>query len=300
MDLKQIEYFVRVAELGSFTQASVTLDVAQSALSRHVRLLETELRQNLLIRNGRGVTPTEAGKILLEHGRGVLHQVDRLREELARERGGLVGKVALGLPPGLSKVLTVPLMRVFREAMPDAVLSIREGLSLSMLDDLNTGRLDVALLYDAAPFPDIELQPVITQSLYLVQSRHHAPVVGPISLREVAELPLIIPSRPNVIRMHLETELANLGMRPNIGMEVDAISAILELIVEGVGNGILPTSSVHAFGRAERYNLRPIKEPRLLTRLSSAVSTHRPMTQVQRNLLKLVESKVRELVNPSE
>ncbi|MEJ2425262.1 MAG: LysR family transcriptional regulator, partial [Candidatus Thiodiazotropha sp.] len=159
MDLKQIEYFVRVAELGSFTQDSVTLDVAQSALSRHVRLLETELRQNLLIRNGRGVTPTEAGKILLEHGRGVLHQVDRLREELARERGRLVGKVALGLPPGLSKVLTVPLMRVFREAMPDAVLSIREGLSLSMLDDLNTGRLDVALLYDAAPFPDIELQP---------------------------------------------------------------------------------------------------------------------------------------------
>ena len=87
MDLKQIEYFIRVAELGSFTRASIDLDVAQSALSRHVRLLETELRQNLLIRNGRGVIPTEAGKILLEHGRGVLHQIERLREELARERG---------------------------------------------------------------------------------------------------------------------------------------------------------------------------------------------------------------------
>lgn len=300
MDLKQIEYFVRVAELGSFTRASITLDVAQSALSRHVRLLETELRQNLLIRNGRGVTPTEAGKILIEHGRGVLHQIDRLREELARERGGLVGKVALGLPPSLSKVLAVPLMRAFRSVLPDAVISIGEGLSLSMQEELVNGRLDVALLYDAAPSPDIELKPVISQALYLVQSRHQAPTVGPISLRELADMPLIIPSRPNVIRMHVETELANHGLRPLIAMEVDAISAILDLIAEGAGNGVLPTSSVHAFGRAESYNLRPIIDPRLLTRLSSAVSAHRPATQVQRNLLKLVEEKVRELINPSE
>jgi LysR family nitrogen assimilation transcriptional regulator len=300
MDLKQIEYFVRVAELGSFTQASITLDVAQSALSRHVRRLETELRQSLLIRNGRGVVPTEAGKILLEQGRGVLHQIDRLREELARERGGLVGKVALGLPPSLSKVLTVPLMRAFRDAMPDAVISIGEGLSLSMQEDLVNGRLDVALLYDAAPSPDIELLPIISQALYLVQPRAQGAKVGPIPLRELAGLPLIIPSRPNVIRMHVETELANLGLRPMIAMEVDAISAILDLIVEGSGSGVLPTSAIHAFGRAERFNLRPIVNPRLLTRLSSAVSSHRPATQVQRNLLKLVEEKVRELIKPAE
>ena len=63
MDLKQLEYFVRVAELGSFTRASSVLDIAQPALSRQVRLLEVELRQNLLLRNGRGVTTTEAGKL---------------------------------------------------------------------------------------------------------------------------------------------------------------------------------------------------------------------------------------------
>ena len=79
MDLKQIEYCVRVAELGSFTRAAVVLNIAQPALSRQVRLLEVELRQNLLVRNGRGAIPTEAGKVLLEHGRGILHQVERAR-----------------------------------------------------------------------------------------------------------------------------------------------------------------------------------------------------------------------------
>ena len=65
MDLRQLEYFVRVAELGSFTRAAALLGVAQPALSRQVRLLEVEMRQSLLLRNGRGATATEAGKILL-------------------------------------------------------------------------------------------------------------------------------------------------------------------------------------------------------------------------------------------
>ena len=97
MDLKQIEYFVRVAELGSFTRASVALNIAQPALSRQVRLLEVELRQNLLIRNGRGATTTEAGKMLLEHGRGILHQVQRAREDLAFKSDSTA---AFGSPAG--------------------------------------------------------------------------------------------------------------------------------------------------------------------------------------------------------
>ena len=300
MELRQIEYFVRVAELGSFTRASIALNIAQPALSRQVRLLETELRHNLLIRNGRGVTPTEAGKLLLEHGRGVLHQIDRLREELVRERGGLVGRVALGLPPSLSKVLTVPLTRAFRTALPDAVLSIGEGLSIAMQEALVDGRLDVALLYNATPSPDIDLTPVISQALYLVQPQRRDAAIGPIALRDVADVPLVIPSRPNAIRMRVETELASLGLRPQIACEVDAVGAILDLVADGMGSGVLPTSTVNAFGRADTLNLRPIVEPRLLTRLSCAVSAHRPATQVQRNLIELIQTKVRELINPAE
>jgi LysR family nitrogen assimilation transcriptional regulator len=97
MELKQLEYFVRVAELGSFTRAATALHTTQPMLSRQVRMLEVELHQTLLTRNGRGAAPTEAGQLLLEHGRGILHQVERAREDLARVRGGLAGRVALGL-----------------------------------------------------------------------------------------------------------------------------------------------------------------------------------------------------------
>ena len=171
MDLKQLEYFVRVAELGSFTRAAQVLGVAQPALSRQVRLLEVELRQNLLTRNGRGATPTEAGQVLLEHGRGILHQVERAREELGRVRSGLSGRVALGLPPSVARVLTVPLTRAFRERLPQAQLSISEGLSTAMQENLLNGRLDIAVLYNASPVAGIELRPLITEELLLVQPR---------------------------------------------------------------------------------------------------------------------------------
>jgi urease subunit beta len=92
MDLRQIEYFVRVAELGGFTRASAALGIAQPALSRQVRMLEVELRQTLLSRDGRGAVPTDAGRLLLAHGRGILHQVERAREELGRVRGALAGR----------------------------------------------------------------------------------------------------------------------------------------------------------------------------------------------------------------
>lgn len=298
MDLKQIEYFIRVAELGSFTRASIALDIAQPALSRQIRQLEIELRQTLLLRNGRGVTTTEAGKILLEHGRGVLHQIDRVREELSRARGGYVGRVAVGLPPSLSRVLTVPLTRAFQALMPDAVLSINEALSVTMQESIAQGRLDVALLYDAPPSPELEIHSLLSQALHLLQSRRHFRETGPVSLCDVARQSLILPSRPNAIRMRVETGLASLGLHPRIAIEADAIPAILDLVADGLGSGILPASAIHSFGLAENFNLRPIQDPPLLTRLSWAVSSRRPMTQVQRNLVELIKSKVRELVAP--
>ena len=170
MDLKQLEYFVRVAELGSFTRASIALDVAQPALSRQIRLLEVELRQNLLTRNGRGASPTEAGKLLLEHGRGILHQVALAREELGAARGAMAGHVSIGLPPSLSKLITVPLTRSFRAELPQARLTLTEGFSVLMYEGLRVGNLDMAVLYNPAHSPDLEKTLLREEDLVLISA----------------------------------------------------------------------------------------------------------------------------------
>ena len=294
MDLKQLEYFVRVAELGSFTRASSVLEIAQPALSRQVRLLEVELRQNLLLRNGRGVTTTDAGKLLLEHGRGILHQVARAREDLGRVRGALAGRVALGLPPSIAKMLTVPLTREFRKRLPSASLSISEGLSISMQEGLLTGRLDIAVLYNPSPSPELDTQPLMEEELYLIALR--APRTPsttktralPITLKEVAELPLVIPSRPNAIRMLVETQMAGIGCKPLVSLEIDGVAAILDLVADGAGNAILPRYALASSSKPESYLVRPILKPRLGSKLALATASGRTTTLTQQAMLDLI------------
>jgi LysR family transcriptional regulator, nitrogen assimilation regulatory protein len=293
MDLKQIEYFVRVAELGSFTRASVMLHIAQPALSRQVRLLEVELRQNLLVRNGRGATPTEAGKMLLEHGRGILHQVARAREDLGRVRGGLAGRVAVGMPTSVAKVLTVPLIRAFKQRMPEATLSISEGLSVALSDSLAVGRLDIALLYNPLPAPDLELTELLEEDMVLVQNEAQRSKEGlPITLRELASVPLVIATRPNALRTLVETEMGAVGKRPSIALEIDGVAAILDLVADNAGSAILPANAVRTTAHPERYCMRPIGG--LRSRLCLATSAQRPATLTQRAMQELISELIQQ------
>ncbi|TSE23489.1 LysR substrate-binding domain-containing protein [Tepidimonas aquatica] len=293
MDLRQLEYFVRVAELGSFTRAAHALGVVQPALSRQIRALEVELRQHLLVRNGRGAVPTEAGKVLLAHARGILHQVQRAREELGRVRGALAGRVAIGLPPSLARTLAVPLTRAFRRALPQATLSISEGLTVAMLDALTQGHLDLVLAYNPPPLPDITLQPLFDEPLALVQRRQPGLAEDPplpVPLREVATLPLIIPSRPNALRVQVEAALAMLGLKPQVELEIDGVAAILELVADGVGVAILSPHALVAAAHADELIARPLSEPALHAHVMLACSDRRPATLTQQAAADLIRA----------
>ncbi len=302
MDLKQLEYFVRVAEMGSFTHAAAALGMAQSALSRQVRLLEVELRQNLLVRNGRGVTPTEAGRVLIDHGRGILHQMARAREDMERLRGGVSGAVAIGLPSSVARVMAVPLMRTFRKEMPEARLSVSEGLSSELLRGLVSGRLDIVVLYNGQPVRDVDLSHLIDEDLLLVRARPPGlaedPPPGPIPLAEVARLPLVIPSRPNAIRMHVETEMALIGCRPEIALEIDGVAAILDMVADGAGYAVLPRNALRNSPVPSAYSAQVIGTPPLRVALSLATSLQRPATQVQKATLDLVRLAVSKVLRP--
>ena len=276
VDLKQIEYFVHVAELGSFTRASTVLRVAQPALSRQVRALEVELRQPLFDRNGRGVTLTEAGKRLLAHGRGILQQVERAKLDLEDQRGAASGRLAIGLPPSVSRMLTGPLVETFRKRFPKATLTVVEGLSTYALEWLVLGRIDCAVVYNVTPAAAIDLLPVLDEPLYLVSSRGRA-ADRPIALAKVAELELVIPSRPHSIRMLLETALASAGLKPRIGLEIESVPAILDLVERYPLHAVLALNALR--GRESAFVAQPIlatKDQALAAKLWIATSAQRP------------------------
>jgi LysR family nitrogen assimilation transcriptional regulator len=292
LDLKQLDYYVRVAELGSFTKAAALLSVAQSALSHQVRQLEIEFRQPLLHRNGRGVTPTDAGNRLLAHARGILTQVDRARDELADQRGAPVGHLVIGLPATIARLLTVPVFKSFQAAFPKATFGMVEGLSAAIVDWVATGRADVGLIFDPIPSPSLDLIPLHQQEMFLISAKEDKPRPGgrAVRMQDLPRYPLIVPSRLNANRRRIESQFADLGLRATVAHEIDGIASILDLVHEGYGHAILPLSSLRGHSLAAELDIRPIVNPKLTIQLAFVVSSQRPTTPLTREAVGLIHS----------
>ena len=297
MNFKQLEYFVHVAELGGFSKAAVVLDIAQSALSRQVRALEVELRETLLLRNGRGVVLTEAGQRLYEHGVNILQALAQAQDDMGASRDAPVGRITIGLPPSVGRQLTLPLIDGFQRRLPAARLAIVEGLSSHISEWISTGRVDLGLLYNPEPQPALEITPLIEESLCLVSpAASPAPPSGSgavLPLQTLPAWPLIVPERGHAIRKLLETQAVLSGIKLNIAWEVSSIAAILDLVCAGYGHAVLHASAVAASDRADLLRVRPLVQPRLNSVLCLAVSAHKRPSPLMRQAAGLLT----ELVN---
>lgn len=296
MNLKQLEYFVSVAELGSFSKAAVALDIAQPALSRQVRALEVDLRETLLLRNGRGVTLTEAGQRLFEHSIAILNQVSQAREDMGARRDEPVGRITIGLPPSVGRQLTLPLIDGFRRQLPKARLAIVEGLSSHIAEWLATGRVDLGLVYNPEAAPNLTIKPLLHEPLCLVSaSRSAGQARGPVPLKSLGRYPLVVPERQHVIRRLIESQATLAGLTLDIAWEVSSIAAIIDLVCAGYGHAVLHASAVLASGRADELVARPIVEPQITSVLCLATSAHKRATPLQRAAAQLLTDLVHSL-----
>jgi len=290
LDLRQLEYFVHVADARSFSKAAQILSIAQPALSRQIRSLEVELRQALFLRNGRGVTLTPAGTRLLAHARGILQQVESAKADLDESRTAPVGRVAVALPPTVGRVLSGPLVTEFRERFPRADISIVEGLTVHILEWIALGRVDVGVVFNPPASPAIELRPLGEQQLCLIgpppDKRNDRGET--VELRRLPGYPLIIPSRPHTIRMLVDSRLAALGLKPAIALEVDGIRAIVDLVQRGHGYAVLPRNALIEAGGGAKLVARPIVKPNLRSVMAIAASAQRPLTRMAHESIALL------------
>jgi LysR family transcriptional regulator, nitrogen assimilation regulatory protein len=297
MNLRQLEYFVQVAELGSFSKAAVVLDIAQPALSRQVRGLETELRQQLFSRNGRGVALTDAGKRLFDHSVAVLQLVSHAREDLGASRDEPVGRVTIGLPPSIGRQLTLPLIDRFKKQLPSARLAIVEGLSTHIVEWVTTGRIDIGLVYNPEAQPGLEITPLLQEPLGLVSHAAKGKpkrAAAPLPMQELSRYPLIVPERVHAMRRLLETQAVLAGIKLDIAWEVSSVPSIIDLVCAGYGHAVLTASGVAASARAGELVMRRL-EPAPVSVLCLAVSAHKRPTLLTQHTMGLLTALVREL-----
>jgi DNA-binding transcriptional LysR family regulator len=285
MELRQLEYFVAVTEESSFTKAAARLNVAQPGVSAQLRQLERELGQPLLDRSARAVRLTEVGAAVLPHARAALAAVAAVHNTLDELTGLVRGHVAVGAVSGCGALGLPDLLASFHDAHPGVQISLREGNSDRLVDDVRAGKLDLALVAAAgAPAPALEAQVVIDESLVAaVRSDHPLRDRSTISLAELADQALVSLPRGTGLRASLDNACAAASLKPRIACEAGDPLALADLAARGLGVAILPESIVVLMPASLRA--LAITRPRLRGRIELVWRSEEPASPAARELI---------------
>ncbi|MEU8827674.1 LysR substrate-binding domain-containing protein [Streptomyces sp. NPDC048636] len=269
MELRQLAYFVAVAEERNFTRAAERVHVAQPGVSAQIRRLERELGQELLDRSGRSVRLTEVGAAVLPYARAALAAVEGARLAVDELTGLLRGHVAVGTVTSHSVDLP-GLLAEFHDAHPAVEITLTEATSDELVDGLRTGRLDAAIVsVGATPPAGLELEVITDQPIVAAVSHDHELAVhSVISLDTLRGRPLISLPYGTGLRTRLDEACAAAGFTPRIAFEASDPGVLAQLAERGLGAAILPRAFAEA--RADRLRTVAIDPPALRGRLAFA------------------------------
>jgi LysR family nitrogen assimilation transcriptional regulator len=287
MNLRRLKYFVKIVDIGSLTQAAEVLHIAQPALSQQVATLEGELDQQLLIRTKRGVTPTEAGKILYAHARTILRQCEQAQLAVNNVGQTLSGQVSIGLAPGTAaSSIIMPLLQSVRSELPDVLVYLHENSGSVLNDKLLSGQLDMAVLYDRAPIAGITSQPLLKEELYLVGTSECPGQT--VDLAAVAEMNLFLPRDYSAVRKRVDEAFSLRRLTAKIIGEIESISTLTAAIASGMGVTVLPESAARSLVSASNGWMARITTPSMNLPLSlnlSARAQLSPQAQAVKDIL---------------
>ena len=295
MDLRQLKTFVHVAELGSFSLASKRLKIAQPALSRQIRLLETELQSSLFKRHSKGASLTHSGRILLKHATAILKQIETAKVSVADSRNKISGHVIFGMPQSAGILLAVPLIERFRASYPLVTLRMIEGVGSIVHEWMIDGMLDLGVIYNPSGTNQLSTKPLWTEDLHVVGPHGMFQRGETIAFAKLAKLDITLPSMGNGLRGLVETYAQKHKVHLKILIEADAQRIQKELASIGTACTVLPRASVEDDLRLDRLSAARIIDPVIPRTLALALPTDRPTSAAGRKLGEMICVIAREL-----
>ena len=267
LELRQLYYFLALADHGSISAAAEALGMAQPSLSENVAKLERRLNVKLALRSARGVELTEAGRAFAVRGRQLLQMSQSVVEAVQAVGGAAAGQVAVGLPPSIGLVLAVPLAETVQSELPDVRLHVSEGMSRSILERIENEFVHLGCVYDVPDASIFVAQPLYTEEMFLVTAPDNWPepigpdgrAVRPITVAELEGLPLVMPNNSHGARTLIERQVRGHNVKLNIAMEIDALPHITEMVCRASAYSILSEAAVMEHVNSGRLAMVPIE-----------------------------------------
>jgi DNA-binding transcriptional LysR family regulator len=296
MDLRRLEVFVKVAELGSFSRAAESLFLTQPTVSEHVRALEDELGVPLLDRLGRGAVPTPAGTLLLGYARRMLALSRQAGQAIAQFQGRVSGELLVGGSTIPGEYVLPALIGAFRGKYPDVSVSLRIGSSGEVQGWVEDGRVEIGVVGAAPTARALEGRPLMADELVLVVPPEHGwaarETVGLDALR--AE-PMIVRERGSGSREAFESALAGVGLDLGgfrVVGEIASTQAIKQAVRAGVGVSIVSRRAVEDECRAGLLACVKLDGLRIARAFHLVTHRDRSRSPLAQAFLALVESQL--------
>jgi LysR family nitrogen assimilation transcriptional regulator len=296
MDIKQLQLLTDIVEAGSLSKVCAARGIAQSALSKHIASLERDFGAKLFYRTGRGVILTEYGQSMLPRVKSLLGEFDQLKAGIRDRAGVPSGPVKLAVQASITHFLVGPLFRKVRSEFPQIELRMMEGFSGSIEEALANGRADIGVLARYGGHRHKTDEELATAELYLVAAAGDPIVSGPeIKFDDVVGLPLVLPGAPDGLRLTLSEAARKLGLKLNVEIEVDSLTAMREIVASGAAYTILTRQAVEVDLALKRVQASRVVEPVLTRTLILATGAQRPLTHAGRTVLDVIRKLTRSL-----
>lgn len=298
MELRQLRYFLAIAEHGTFSKAASKVFVAQSALSHQLAQLEDELGARLFERSRRGVELTEAGTVFHAYATSILRQVEDAASSVAGLTDSPAGKVVFGIPHSASHALALPLLKAVREELPKVQLELTEELTGNLTRQLLGGSLHMAILFDDGTLEDFISEPLVSEKMSLIYRSEAVDkkAQASISFREALAKPLILPAQPHGVRPLIEQQAARAGLlAPNVVADISSISILRTSLLAGLGCTILPVMPLKAELDSGALVALSIRAPGVQRVVALCRSRHIPLSTAAASVGALTAKVVRAL-----
>ena len=297
MELRQLRYFVAIVDHGSLSRAALVLHVAQPALTQQLRRLEDELGAQLLHRSAQGVLSTDAGKVFYEHAQAILKQVGDARSAVTQSTDRPSGSVTLGLPHSISGALALPLLLAARSRYPEITLQLTEELSGNMAEQLKSGRINLAVLFDDGQLGAFASTALVEEALMFIARTGSAfgPAGAEVSLADALATTLILPAQQQGVRPLIDSVAGAAGLTLSAVIEINSIAILKSALLADMGATILPLAPLLGEISSGELQARPIHSPAMARSVALCASRNIPLTNAATAVSRLVHEVTREL-----
>lgn len=265
LDIRQLRYFIAIANAPSISAAAQAIGVAQPSLTHHLSNMEQDLGVRLIERSPRGSRLTPEGEVLLGHANEICAKLERCVADMKELGHEVQGRVSFGMPPSVSMVMSVPLVETVRLELPCVRLRTVEAMSGYIKAWIENETVDVGFLYDLEGVEHFDATHVLDEQLFFFSAPDawplSSPPGAPVPMRDLEGLELILPGETHGLRRIIEASAVKSGVRLNVVSEMDAMMQIKELVARGSGYTIFAPAAAYDYVARNELLKAQIIEP---------------------------------------